>query len=553
MKILEGRVEYKDRNKDNPIICLYGMTDDEKAYYFLDNTDKKKLSNGNRVASTVLVEAIDPMVRASNVGLVDESGNEVIPCINRTVHPITDNVILVEPATPVSESVIEASKLRNDPLSANQLVSTAATVKAKVNEKMGSDGRYIFNDQCSEATLDNKDGQNLLNGEYYSYIGYKGDNLYLAKNTIDTEVNTFSLVDMKLVEEAPLEYEVVDNPQNIDVNQVEVNDNAVEQAIDEVSAPVEEVPVENNTEDMSYEVVETPVQEAAVETPAEENVNQGFNMDDMQAVTLNEDQIVENNDEQIGEEITVPTEETPVENNETDMSYEVVETPAEENVTNEAVAETPVDIVETPVEEVPVDFKANEEQEVSDDTTDFTQNLDLDFEDKVENSEIDNMVNNEDYFKDYSTVKTDKIENYDDIDYTVNDFDDSRMYRNDTDNRIRTLELFIDDYEGLQKENRSLTDENEKVKAEKESTEKENERLRRELEDARREMNKVYEENEDLKDKVDLVISQNRGLKLKVNELTEKEEQLGRIYEKVESLVDYNHDYTNERTYYRGR
>ncbi len=168
MKIQKGIVQYKDRND---IECLYGITDDGRTYYFLDATDTRKLANGNRIVSTELVEAIDPMVKASHVGLIDENGNEVIECNNRSIRSISDEALLVEPAEAKSASVIEANALRTDPLSATRLVSTPSTIKEKINAMMGPGGRYIFNDQFSEATICDINGTNLVNGEFYSFIG----------------------------------------------------------------------------------------------------------------------------------------------------------------------------------------------------------------------------------------------------------------------------------------------------------------------------------------------------------------------------------------------
>ena len=67
MKIQKGMVKYKDRND---IVCVYGVTDDGKTYYFLNN-DGKSFSNGNQIVSTELVEAIDPMYKSSKIGVVD--------------------------------------------------------------------------------------------------------------------------------------------------------------------------------------------------------------------------------------------------------------------------------------------------------------------------------------------------------------------------------------------------------------------------------------------------------------------------------------------------
>jgi len=72
MQIQKGYVKYKDRSD---IICNYAVTDDGRQYYFL-GANNERLANGNIIASKELVEAIDPMVQASNIGVIDENGNE---------------------------------------------------------------------------------------------------------------------------------------------------------------------------------------------------------------------------------------------------------------------------------------------------------------------------------------------------------------------------------------------------------------------------------------------------------------------------------------------
>lgn len=171
MKIQEGQVKYKDRDD---IKCTYGVTDDGKQYYFLDAEDKKKFKNNGRIASTDLKEAIDPMAPASHVGVIDENGNEIIECKYKSIRPINDDAVLAEAATPVSQGVIDAVQLKQDPLAATKLVSTPALIKDKINAKMGSTGRYVFNNLFSEATVYDINGNNLLNGEFYSFIGVEG-------------------------------------------------------------------------------------------------------------------------------------------------------------------------------------------------------------------------------------------------------------------------------------------------------------------------------------------------------------------------------------------
>lgn len=186
MQVQKGQVKYKDRTD---IICTYGVVDNGKQYYFLDG---EKLGKGRIVASTALVEAIDPMVPASNIGVIDSEGKIIIPFEYKAIKPVSDKAMIVENVNPVTPSVIEAAGLRKDPLAATRLVTTPATIKEKVNAKMGPGGRFLFNDQFSEASVYDLDGKNLLDNKLYSFIGYNNDTLYLATNTPNTDVLTYS-------------------------------------------------------------------------------------------------------------------------------------------------------------------------------------------------------------------------------------------------------------------------------------------------------------------------------------------------------------------------
>ena len=230
MKIQRGIVKYKDRND---IVCTYALTDDGKQYYFLDETDTKKFSNGNRIATTALVEAVDPMAKAVNVGIIDANGAIVVPFENRSIRPVNDNIIVVEKATPVSQNVLDAIELRNDPASATKLVSTPATIKENINKQMGTEGKYIFNDQFSEATICDINGTNLVNGESYSFISMANDKLYLGKNTVDTPIAEFSLTTYELNATPEV------NTEAIDVSAAQVDPQTVENALTAEAASVE--------------------------------------------------------------------------------------------------------------------------------------------------------------------------------------------------------------------------------------------------------------------------------------------------------------------------
>ncbi len=253
MKIQKGIVKYKDRED---IVCTYGITDDNKQYYFLDANDEKKFRNGNRIASKDLKEAIDPMVKASQIGVIDSNGNEVVPFVNRTIRPVNDDIILIEIANPVSQSVIDAISLKSDPSAATQLVSSTSSIKDKLNKKMENVGRFIFNDMFSEATVCDINGNNLVNGEYYSFIGLTDSKLYFSKNTADSEIVEYSI----LPPEVQSDITATNDTNDINVNDVAVPTEVVENAL---TTPV---PAPTDVSSVSSEVV------VQANTPVDSNV-----------------------------------------------------------------------------------------------------------------------------------------------------------------------------------------------------------------------------------------------------------------------------------------
>ena len=349
MKIQKGMVKYKDRND---IICIYGVTDEGKTYYFLNN-DGKSFVNGNYVVSTELVEAIDPMYKASKVGVIDSEGKEVIPCDNKGVKPITDDVILVEKAVPTTESVLQAIERRSDSLYAAQLVSTPAQIKDSIYREMGNDGRFLFNDQFAEATVYDINGNNLVNGEVYSFIAVNNDRLYLSKNVPESPVVHFALGENKVEEvvateavqqetvQAPVPEAPVVAPEEkeqIDVNDVSVPMDVVENALEGQATEAEHNVIQDNFDVDTH----TPL----------ENVNEGLELpstDDFLAATNVGIPVVHEDDVPTAD----VTEETPVQEvtdeqstqEATDVQPVQEEVVAEENVgpsVDEALAATEV-------------------------------------------------------------------------------------------------------------------------------------------------------------------------------------------------------------------
>ena len=355
MKILKGNVKYKDRND---IVCTYGITDNNTAYYFMDSTDTKKFTNGNRIATTLLVEAIDPMVKASNIGVIDPEGNVVIPFENKSIRPVDDNVVIVENSNPVSESVIEAINLRNDPLSATKLVSTPATIKERLNQQMGVEGKYLFNDQFSEATLCDINGNNLINDDRYSFIAQANGKLYMSKNVADSVINEYSLIPSEIQNN-----NVVSNDgQAIDISASMVDQNVVENAMNDASSSI------------SNEVVDNSIDIPPV-VPENDTVNEAAPVEEAPA---NVETPVD----------TVANEATPVE-----------EAPANVETPVDAVASEAAPVEEAPANvETPVDAAANEAAPVEKTPVDVSTSIDaVEGSDDVSNvEEADEIVNDSD-------------------------------------------------------------------------------------------------------------------------------------------------------------
>lgn len=357
MQIQKGQVKYKDRTD---IICTYGVVDG-KQYYFLDG---EKLGKGRIVASTVLVEAIDPLVLASNIGVLDEEGNVVIPFENKAVKPVADKAMIVEVAKPVTPSVIEAANLRRDPLAATRLVTTPAAIKEKVNAKMGVGGRFLFNDQFSEASVYDLDGNNLLDGKLYSFIGYNDGVLYLAGNTAETEVVTYSLNKEEVVEEEAKEEET------LDVKDIEVSTEDIDKALGDV---VEEEkilhPVEFKDESPKLENSDFP--DIPVEDNEEEKVDEKDKYEDTNTKEVVSMNFVPTIDEGISSDNH--TEEEVVE----EKNEEIVEIPTA--VDKVSLFEHQAKHAERPIEEIATverrSHAFNHEDSIIEDTTEVMAGL----------------------------------------------------------------------------------------------------------------------------------------------------------------------------------
>ena len=530
IEIKEGNVKYQGRDDFK---CNYSIVGDKQYYYLND----KVLNNNTRVASTNLKEAIDPLYAseaAENVGLLDSYGREVIPCTNKSIKPVNDDIVLVEPAHPISQSVIDAVALKKDPLAATKLVSTPALIKDKINSKMGNTGRYVFNNQFSEATLVDVNGNNLVNNEYYSFIAMNPEKVFFSKNTIDSVVGEYSI----LPPEVQSDVTPASDTNEIDVTNVEVPTEVVENALTNTETAVG---FDNTTV-----------------TP---NVNEGFASTDVTPVSLEQNQLVENtpveevapindNVQEVVEDGFVPpqisaddenvidSEETPVENtevvNEVNPVEEVapIENPVEEagEVVNEVSPVEEVAPIETPVEETgevvnevsPVEEVApieNPVEESGEEVEDVVEDENVDINEEYEDTTLDNMFGEvkdardveddmkEDIFSE-SEVQTDSI-NFED------EFDDSyeeNDYVEESNNKDTTMMEVAKSMAGLIKQNKDLKTSNNDLVGK--------------LERVNASRKNYVDKTKMLEEKVDILNTKNQSLDSKIIKLESRNEML---------------------------
>ncbi|MBQ6539173.1 MAG: hypothetical protein IJL76_02725 [Bacilli bacterium] len=414
MKIQKGLVKYKDRSD---IVCTYGITDDGRQFYFLNDS---KLSNNNIIVTSTLVEAIDSSVVHANVGLIDAEGNIVIPCENKNIKLITKDILLVEKSTPVSQCVIDACETRKDPLAATKLVSTTALVKDKVFSEMGTDGRFLFNDQFSEASLYDLDGKNLVEDKFYSFIAINknSDTIFLSDNTKESPVDKFSLTTMTLNDTTNVPQGEV--PENAGFTDIDVNDaNVTKEEID-TAMNGEEIPklpedgVEENAEVSQEATSETPVdvtapvaQEDAVQVP--EGAPEVPVTPEVEAPQVPISEVPAQEVAAVAGEAEIPT------------PYDVVEAPVEDTDYVSPVTEvpSPYEVVDTPpVEEeeeanfsaVTTDSIVTEEEPITIPTINYDKfNVVDEEEEKVEKIEDDNLLDEVNFDHKFETQESDNL------------------------------------------------------------------------------------------------------------------------------------------------
>ena len=293
MKIQRGIVEYKGRND---IECMYAVTDDKKIYYFLDSKDLKKYSNGSRLASTVLLEAVDADAPKSHVGVLGENGEELIAFTHREIVPINDEnpeILLAKLANPVTPCVVEANNAKNDPTLATKLVSNQALIKDKMKSRMGNDGVFLFHNQFLEATVYDITGRNLAGDGYYSFIGFSKGKLFFSLNTTDSEIIETSLfpIDENAtnssinVEKAVIEKDVVENAleNSYDLPPIVDQDSSLQDSLSEKESNDNSDSISSD-DDITRDSIVPSEEENTIELDVSEDENKDEEKEDVQSL-----------------------------------------------------------------------------------------------------------------------------------------------------------------------------------------------------------------------------------------------------------------------------
>ena len=359
-----AKVEYNgapDLYVDYVIVKANG----QEVNYYLLNDQRIEKGHGLYIVSTNLKEAVDASVPRSHIGIIDDKANVVIPCNNKTVKVIDGKFLLVVRNEPETDSVKEAILASKDQSATEKMVNANATIKDKVNKEMGS-GKFILNDLLSEGTIYSLDGENLLDGKYYSFIGMNDHSFYLATNVSDANVEVVGFDGAKniippIVQPDGPVLPALDNAQPLDVSSVSVPKKDIDEALEK--APVEEVPaVENSTEP-------TPAVEASsLETPevSAETASVGENPEVSAEATLDDAPVVEKSEEKSTEVQSKVVPENKVEESVAQEEEKALPDIKEETkeVVSEEVSAAPVEEKNEPINLVPATEEKSEESTV---------------------------------------------------------------------------------------------------------------------------------------------------------------------------------------------
>ncbi len=157
--------------------CTYVTGVDGVQYYFVQGTT---LTDGLYVATPNVKEAVGHE-SYSTLGVIDENTNVIIPCNNKRIELVADRFLLVEKNEVEGIDVKASLAVKDDPTQASAYNNDSLNIKRAMENQMGSEGVFIFDDMFSEANLYDFTGKKILGDDStgFSFIGQVGNDLYL--------------------------------------------------------------------------------------------------------------------------------------------------------------------------------------------------------------------------------------------------------------------------------------------------------------------------------------------------------------------------------------
>lgn len=166
--------------------CTFVTGNDNVQYYFANGTT---LADGLYVVTPNVKEAVGHE-DYSTLGVMSEDGNLIIPCDNKRIELLTDRFLLVEKTFVEGTDVQASIVVKDDPMQANKYNNDSLNIKHAMENQMGPDGVFVFDDMFSEANLYDFRGKKVLGDEStgFSFIGQVGNDLYLHSININDSI-----------------------------------------------------------------------------------------------------------------------------------------------------------------------------------------------------------------------------------------------------------------------------------------------------------------------------------------------------------------------------
>ncbi|MBQ2639800.1 MAG: hypothetical protein IJF92_03460 [Bacilli bacterium] len=525
IQLIKNNVQYKGRTD---YVVEYATIGDKQ--YFI----KEKLNNGSFIATTNLKEAINEEMNPVSYGVMDSEGQEIISFDKKSIRSIEDKYLIVELSNPVSQAVIDMAALKNDPLATSKLVTIRADLKESVNNKMVNDeGRFEFNDPCSEATIFDYDGNNIVNNENYSYIG-KGNTGFYLRKVDDEEVYKFDFATNTISNS-----EKQEGVPTVDLNTASV-------------AQMPTVEEEKNEETVVSENVETPVTEEV--QPEETVTNENVEIPVTEEVQPEETVTNENVEIPVTEE--VQSEETVDTVDENEVDAETIKTELEDS--NDSLDVSSVEVDKDELEdEISESLDISDEKE-NDVDAEVKNNFDNEFELSLGDY---NFENEKSSFKkiedDYNyDIEDNKKYSFDDVDdnYYDNSYSDDSVIPS----AIKTIDNLFKQNKSQKEHIEQLDERNENLKGKIINYQERVEKLENKIQTLEKENHKMQDrihDQNDIMEKQDKKIISLRESQVKQMEQQKRNEaSLISLLQEVRPALNQNNDsYDNDYEYGFGR